>query len=141
MNLNAFCTALSPLEDSYRNIFTIFIKVQKYTPIYIILLFLLVGFTPAGPAMAKDSAVLELQAAHYMDNDDAPVKSDFYRPEQLHITHAQNGGWQNGHDGGTALLQLSVLAQLRFVSSQRHALAFAHIQDHLLHNYPSHHFW
>ena len=77
----------------------------------------------------------------YYLNGDAPVKSDFYRPEQVHFKQAQNGGWQNGHDSGTDLLELSILAQLRFVSSQRHALGYAHIQHHLLHNYPSHHFW
>lgn len=91
--------------------------------------------------MAKDSAGTALRALHYIDNGDAPVKSDFYQPEQLHITQAQKGGWQTSQDGGTNLLQLPLLAQLRFVSSHRHALGYAHVQDHLLHNYPSHHFW
>jgi hypothetical protein len=115
--------------------------VNKFTLYYIILVALLVGLNPQAPAMAKGSSDPVLQAIQHIDNSTSPLQSDFCRPAQLHLYQVQNGGSQSSYNGGTDAEQLSIAAHFHFVCSQQHALEYMHVQKHLLHNFPSHHFW
>ena len=116
------------------------IHVHRYTSLYIVILWFMVGFTPANHCVANESTNPEFRAVSKILSANFHVPSEMCQLAQLHLTPIQRG-LQKHPGNGTGLAVFSMAAPWHFISKQEPTFEYCHIQNHLLHNYPSHHFW